>query len=119
MRQDPDREIWPSFRADFRKSYSSYELARKTLSSAVQALSLYQKERIEMEELYAALVYRDQLDFEIVPANQVPQSLLESPGRCGYIPKRLCCSDNNKRKDHVDVFSRLRTRGNKENFYEY
>ncbi|KZS08917.1 Uncharacterized protein APZ42_026960 [Daphnia magna] len=39
-----------------------------------------------MEELYAALVYRDQLDFEIVPANQVPQSLLESPGRCGYIP---------------------------------
>ncbi|KAK4028412.1 hypothetical protein OUZ56_017692 [Daphnia magna] len=39
-----------------------------------------------MEELYAALVYRDQLDFEIVPANQVPQLLLESPGRCGYIP---------------------------------
>ncbi|KAK4028414.1 hypothetical protein OUZ56_017714 [Daphnia magna] len=39
-----------------------------------------------MEELYAALVYRDELDFEIVPANQVPQSLLESPGRCGYIP---------------------------------
>ncbi|KAK4006712.1 hypothetical protein OUZ56_011870 [Daphnia magna] len=41
---------------------------------------------IQMEELYAALVYRDQLDFEIVPANQVPQSMLESPGRCGYIP---------------------------------
>ncbi|KAK4006134.1 hypothetical protein OUZ56_011289 [Daphnia magna] len=32
-----------------------------------------------MEELYAALVYRDELDFKIVPANQVPQSLLESP----------------------------------------
>ncbi|KAI9552682.1 hypothetical protein GHT06_020559 [Daphnia sinensis] len=30
-----------------------------------------------MEELYAGLVYRDVLDFEIVPANQVPLSLLE------------------------------------------
>ncbi|KAK4007350.1 hypothetical protein OUZ56_012510 [Daphnia magna] len=53
-----------------------------------------------MEELYAVVVYKNVLDYEIIPANEVPQLLLDSPANQTEL-RRMALIDLDREIDYL------------------